>query len=159
MNETVEFPLPHMNWFSVCYVSYRQVFTDGICITKNVVFCPSYTTVWCKVRLHTINVATCFNPLGSYSGLLNLNRTWYFWSGAYGIPWYYSKLVVIYMLKIVKIQLKNTVGRTSDDIEHPLHKDITSPKQWVRATYKRGYTIATYDKMPLIHREVPNPLS
>jgi len=34
MNETVEFPLPHMNWFSVCDVSYGQVFTDSICITK-----------------------------------------------------------------------------------------------------------------------------
>ena len=34
MNETVELPLPHMNWFSVCDVSYGQVFTVGICITK-----------------------------------------------------------------------------------------------------------------------------
>ena len=34
MNETVEFPLLYMNLFSVCGVSYGQVFTVGICITK-----------------------------------------------------------------------------------------------------------------------------
>ena len=34
MNETVQVPYPHMNWFSVCDISYGQVFTDVICITK-----------------------------------------------------------------------------------------------------------------------------
>ena len=34
MKETVELLLPHLNWFSVCDVSYGQVFTVGICITK-----------------------------------------------------------------------------------------------------------------------------
>jgi len=34
MNETVDLPLPHMNWFSICDVSYGQAFTVGICITK-----------------------------------------------------------------------------------------------------------------------------
>jgi len=34
MDGTAELPFPHMNWFSVCDVSYGQVFTDGICITK-----------------------------------------------------------------------------------------------------------------------------
>jgi len=27
-------PFPRVNWFSVCDVSYGQVFTVGICITK-----------------------------------------------------------------------------------------------------------------------------
>jgi len=40
-----------------------------------VVYCPSYTTMWCKVKLYTINVATCFTPLGSSSGLQNFNHT------------------------------------------------------------------------------------
>jgi len=34
VNQTVEFPLPHMNCFSVCDVSYGQVFTVGIGVTK-----------------------------------------------------------------------------------------------------------------------------
>jgi len=44
-----------------------------------------------------------------------------------------------------------------DDIERLPHKNVTSPNQWVRAPYKRGHTPSTYDKGPLIHREVPNP--
>jgi len=30
-------------------------------------------------------------------------------------------------------------------------------KLWVLAPYRRGHTPSTYDKRPLIHREVPNP--
>ena len=33
MNETVEFPLTSMNWFSVCDVNYGQVFTVGISVS------------------------------------------------------------------------------------------------------------------------------
>jgi len=47
--------------------------------------------------------------------------------------------------------------RHLDDIEHLPYKDVTSPKQWVRAPYKRGHTPSTYDKRPLIRREIPSP--
>jgi len=45
MNETAELPLPHMNLFSVCDVSYGRVFTVAVCVTK------AYASVWLFVEM------------------------------------------------------------------------------------------------------------
>jgi len=53
-----------------------------------------------KLSYTTINKATCFNPLGSYSGLQNMNHPKCVWSSYLGDPMVYSALVIKYVIKI-----------------------------------------------------------
>ena len=57
--------------------------------------------MWYKVKLYTINVATCFNPLGSSQAYKIWNILGTSEVVTYGILCYYSKLVPKNMLNVV----------------------------------------------------------